>query len=68
VATKEIDVPVPWGLIKIQIFGDLKYCSKPLVGLTGYLDNSNSYKPLAYYLNKSGYHLISIDYPGHGFR
>ncbi len=52
----------------MQILGDQKYCFKPIVGLPGYLDNSNSYKPVARYLNDHGYYIVSIDYPGHGLR
>lgn len=60
-------MPAPWGAIKLQIFGNMSMPNaKPLIGLTGYLDNSNSFKPLAEYLNKSGYYVISVDYPGHG--
>ncbi len=60
---------MPWGQVKAQIFGNQSNSkSTPILCIHGYLDNSNSFKPLAEYLTKSNeYHLISIDLPGHGF-
>ena len=62
----EVEIPVSWGKISVQLFGNTD--SKPLVCLHGYLDNSNSFKPIAPFLTKdSKYYLICIDLPGMGF-
>lgn len=66
---EEITIPVPWGHIKGQIFGNQSETNaKPILCLHGYLDNSNSFKPIAPYLTQSNeYYMIAIDFPGHGF-
>ena len=66
---EQIDIPVGWGKISVQIFGDSKSSiAKPIVAIHGYLDNSNSFKPIANYLTQSGaYYVIAIDLPGMGF-
>jgi pimeloyl-ACP methyl ester carboxylesterase len=66
--TKEIKVPLPWGEIRGQIFenGDSK-TKTPIIAVHGYLDNSNSFRPLAPYLCEKEFYLIAIDLPGHGF-
>lgn len=68
---REIEVSMPWGNVKGQIFeGDsLQHQHvKPILALHGYLDNSNSFRPIAQYLTKSNdYYIIAIDLPGHGF-
>lgn len=66
--TEQISIPMPWGSIKGQIFGNPNNKnSKPILCLHGYLDNSNSFKPLAPFLcQNSEYYLIAIDLPGHG--
>jgi pimeloyl-ACP methyl ester carboxylesterase len=66
---KEIDIQMSWGSLKAQIFGEQSPDKKPIIALHGFLDNSNSFKPLAEYLtsNKDCY-IISIDLPGHGYR
>jgi alpha-beta hydrolase superfamily lysophospholipase len=61
-------VPTSWGNIRVQIFGTKSPSAKPIVAFHGYLDNSNSFMPLAHYLTKSGYFIVAIDAPGHGFR
>ena len=64
---KEISIPMPWGCIKAQIFGDpFKKNITPMLAIHGYLDNSNSFKPLSNYLCKDEYYMICIDMPGHG--
>lgn len=65
---EQISIPVPWGHVQGQIFGDhSRNNAKPMVCLHGYLDNSNSFKPMAPYLTKSNeFYLVSIDLPGHG--
>lgn len=65
---EEISIPVPWGVIRGVIFGDrLGKNAKTMLCLHGYLDNANSFKPLAPYLTKSNeYYLIALDFPGHG--
>lgn len=66
--SKECEIKMPWGCIKAQIFGNpLEKNSTPVLALHGYLDNSNSFKPIAPYLCKNGYYIIAIDFPGHGF-
>lgn len=59
---------MPWGNIRGQIFGDPNVKnSKPILCLHGYLDNSNSFRPLAPYLCQNNqYYMIAIDLPGHG--
>ncbi|CEG58023.1 alpha/beta fold hydrolase [Legionella fallonii] len=37
----------------------------PIIALHGWLDNANSFDPLAEYL-KNNYYFIAIDFPGHG--
>ena len=66
--TQELpEIPVPWGFLKGQIFGETQNRT-PILCLHGYLDNSNSFKPLAPYLLENGkYYLIAIDGPGQGF-
>ncbi len=66
---EELNVPIPWGHIKCQIFGDsLVKNTQPIVCLHGYLDNSNSFKPISPYLTHTNeYYLVAIDFPGHGF-
>lgn len=66
--SKEVEIPMPWGVVKGQIFGDpFKKHLTPILAVHGYLDNSNSFKPLAQYLCRDEYYIISIDLPGHGF-
>lgn len=67
---EQVDIPVGWGKISVQVFGDSKSPKKmPILALHGYLDNSNSFKPVAPFLTKddSPYYLISVDLPGMGF-
>ena len=65
---EQIAIPVPWGNIRGQIFGNPSANNaKPILCLHGFLDNSNSFKPLAEYLTQTNqYYLIALDYPGHG--
>ncbi|CAF0900840.1 unnamed protein product [Brachionus calyciflorus] len=65
---EQVSVPVPWGDVKCQIFGDpTSKKAKPIVCLHGYLDNSNSFKPLApYFCQSDEYYMIAVDLPGHG--
>ena len=64
----EIKVPVPWGNVRAQVFGNpMNKHATPILSIHGYLDNSNSFKPLAPYMcENNDYYLISIDLPGHG--
>lgn len=63
---EQIEIPMPWGFVKGQIFGD-KINTVPILALHGYLDNSNSFKPLAPILCASKeYHVIAVDLPGQG--
>lgn len=65
---EEISIQVPWGQIRGQIFGNPSLATAPpILCLHGYLDNSNSFKPLAYHLTRSNeYYMIALDFPGHG--
>lgn len=66
----QVDIPVGWGKISAQIFGDPQANpnAKPILALHGYLDNSNSFKPLAPLLTQSNeYYIIAVDLPGMGF-
>lgn len=69
-SAKQFEIEVGWGKISGQIFSkpgvDIKNC-KPILCLHGFLDNSNSFRPLSPYLTESGeYYLIAIDIPGMG--
>ncbi len=66
--TEQIEIQMPWGFVKGQVFGDRSNPNTiPILCLHGYLDNSNSFKPIAPYLCASNeYYMIAIDYPGHG--
>jgi pimeloyl-ACP methyl ester carboxylesterase len=66
---KNFEIEVGWGQISGQIFGDPNAPnSKPILALHGFLDNSNSFRPLAPFLTQSNeYYLIAIDLPGMGF-
>ena len=64
---EEISIPVPWGVIRGVIFGGGGLNVKPMVCVHGYLDNANSFKPLATHLTRTNeYYLIALDLPGHG--
>ena len=51
-------------LKKGQVFGEESKDKKALVLVHGYLDNSNSFKPIAPLLTTNQYYLIAIDLPG----
>ena len=41
--------------------------AKPMLCLHGYLDNSNSFKPIAPYMTRTNeFYMIALDLPGHG--
>jgi pimeloyl-ACP methyl ester carboxylesterase len=59
---------MPWGNVKAQIFGNVTPKATPILCLHGYLDNSNSFLPLAPFICQNNeYYMISMDLPGHGF-
>jgi len=67
--TKQIEIPMPWGFVKGQIFGFIEnQIQTPILCLHGYLDNSNSFRPLAKCITKqtNSYYIIAIDLPGQG--
>jgi pimeloyl-ACP methyl ester carboxylesterase len=70
VITTQFEVDVGWGKIAGQIFGKQDAAAKnakPIFALHGFLDNSNSFRPLASYLTKNNqYYIIAIDLPGMG--
>ena len=68
---EDIKIPLSWGHISGQVFSNAKLTSKansqPILCLHGYLDNSNSFKPMASEICRSqDYYLIALDLPGHG--
>ncbi len=66
---RELEVPLKWGYLRGQIFGEPSNDKRPIVAFHGFLDNSNSFRPIAPYLVKNNkYYIISIDLPGHGQR
>ena len=62
---EQVEIPIQLGnevrILKGQIFGDTK--KYPILCLHGYLDNSNSFKPLASYLanTESIYYMIAVN-------
>lgn len=60
---KEIEIPVPWGLIAGKCCGDPK--DDIVLALHGYQDNANSFDQLIPLLPKSFYY-VCIDLPSHG--
>lgn len=67
--SEQVDIPCGWGKISVQIFGDTKTLNaKPIIALHGFLDNSNSFKPIAPYITQNEpFYLIAVDLPGMGF-
>ncbi|WP_028388610.1 alpha/beta fold hydrolase [Legionella fairfieldensis] len=55
---------IPGFTIAYKSWGDVNL--PPLLALHGWLDNANSFDPLASYLSEH-FHLIAIDLPGHGY-
>ena len=68
--TQQIEIPMPWGFVRGQVFGRLDDQSNQtaILCLHGYLDNSNSFKPLAKCLTTESkdYYVVAIDLPGQG--
>lgn len=65
--TKSVSVPVGWGNVEVQIFGNMmNKKATPIICVHGYLDNSNSFKPIAEHMCGDEYYMIAIDLPGHG--
>lgn len=67
--TKQFEIEVGWGKISGQIFSNSKdiSASQPIIALHGFLDNSNSFKPIAPHItNDNKYHIIAVDLPGMG--
>uniref|UniRef100_F6S021 AB hydrolase-1 domain-containing protein n=1 Tax=Ciona intestinalis TaxID=7719 RepID=F6S021_CIOIN len=61
--SKEIAIPVPWGILAGKTFGD---STKPAVlCLHGWLDNCNSFDKLIPLLPKDKFY-VCVDLPGHG--
>lgn len=64
---KQFEIDVGWGHIRGQIFGNPDAGGKPILALHGFLDNSNSFKPVAPLITKNDqYYIIAIDLPGMG--
>lgn len=64
--SSEFRVPVPWGFIAGQEWGEeLSSSSKPpWIVLHGWLDNSGSFNGLAPLFRERGHRLLCIDLPG----
>ena len=58
-----LTINIPGFTIAYKCFGDPSL--PPMLALHGWLDNANSFDLLAPYLEKH-FHLIAIDFPGHG--
>ncbi len=67
---EQIDVEDPWGgCLKLQVFDDAETADTTFLCVHGYMDNSNSFLPLAQCVAKkttNKYCLIAIDMPGQG--
>ena len=71
---EQVDVDGPWGCrLKVQVFGDVATADTTFLCVHGYMDNSNSFLPLAQILvngekNEAGssFCMIAIDMPGQG--
>ncbi|XP_076808803.1 serine hydrolase-like protein [Clavelina lepadiformis] len=61
--TKEIEIPVPWGIIAGKILGDST--NPPVLCIHGWLDNCNTFDNLIPLLPADKYYVF-IDLPGHG--
>lgn len=63
----QFEIEVSYGKICGQTFGNSNN-PIPILALHGFLDNSNSFRPLAPYItNNDKYYVIAIDLPGMGF-
>ncbi len=60
---KLLELTIPGFTIACKMWGDAS--NPPLLALHGWLDNANSFDPLADYL-QSHYQVFAIDLPGHG--
>lgn len=59
----ELNIKIPGFTIAAKTWG--KPENPPILALHGWLDNANSFAPLAPYL-ENDFYLIAIDFPGHG--
>ena len=64
--SSEFRVPVPWGVIAGQEWGDASSEKPVWIVLHGWLENSGSFNGLAPHFRKRGHRLLCIDLPGHG--
>lgn len=60
---KTLNLAIPGLTIACKIWGNPN--NPPIVALHGWLDNANSFDPLAEYLQNE-YYFIAVDLPGHG--
>ncbi|WP_058533184.1 alpha/beta fold hydrolase [Legionella saoudiensis] len=60
---QEITLTIPGFSIAAKVWGNSK--NPPILALHGWLDNANSFAPLAPYL-QNDFYLIAVDLPGHG--
>lgn len=54
---------IPGFTIACKTWG--KACNTPILAIHGWLDNANSFEPLAHYF-QDNYYVIAVDLPGHG--
>ena len=63
--TKDLSIPVPWGVIAGKEYGNVDSQATPVLCLHGWLDNCNTFDNLIPLLPKDKY-FVFIDLPGHG--
>lgn len=61
--TNHIELFLPHIKLAAREWG--KRSNPTIIALHGWLDNANSFEPLAQYMTE--YHIVAIDWPGHGF-
>ena len=67
---KQFKIPVGFGFVCGQVFGqpddENANTTKAIVSIHGYLDNSNSFRPVAKHITETNknYYIIAIDLPG----
>ncbi|XP_054159164.1 probable serine hydrolase [Oppia nitens] len=61
----EIEIPVPYGLLKAKAWGDPNRHTNKIIALHGWQDNAGSFDTLIPLLPESLY-IVALDFPGHG--
>ncbi|CAG2053957.1 unnamed protein product [Timema podura] len=60
----EIQIPVSWGYVAAQSWGDISH--QPVLAVHGRQDNAATFNHLIPLLPRGKYHFLCIDLPGHG--